>query len=333
MFRMLLVLFSVLITVVPSMLQAVMPSSDGVLRRTVPPTEPRLTVRAATATLFAPGVTRRTGWYDVNKRSNPNHPGGDDRNLCWAASCTNVIAWFLDRCEATGVHDITGQERDPEKIFSRFKHAFKPEGWDPVHGFSWYFTGEFSFGTPTETSSTLRDPTHPGGGFMKSVLYFCDAAFVPIGGRVDGEWGNLEREIPVMENLDGTYYETQELYSHRSFSENIRRQLHYGPSVLTVKTGATSALVSHAVTLWGCAYDVSTGLVSKIYITDSDDEADFAPGAALKPVIVKARQPDQKGIRLEGYRIDNTPYDSLTGALLFYAPDAIRAGAAVSRVQ
>lgn len=50
-------------------------------------------------TLFAEGVTLKSGWYDVNKL----YDGvARDAPLCWLISSMNVAQWFVDRYLALG---------------------------------------------------------------------------------------------------------------------------------------------------------------------------------------------------------------------------------------
>ena len=52
---------------------------------------------AAVTTIFAPGVTKESGWYDTNKAFT-----NQDSQLCWAATATNIVAWWLDTYQRKG---------------------------------------------------------------------------------------------------------------------------------------------------------------------------------------------------------------------------------------
>ncbi|MBR3914656.1 MAG: IdeS/Mac family cysteine endopeptidase, partial [Bacteroidales bacterium] len=52
-----------------------------------------------TTIVFAEGVTVNSGWYDVNKVGMGDN---GDINMCWAASCSNIIQWWQDRYVAAG---------------------------------------------------------------------------------------------------------------------------------------------------------------------------------------------------------------------------------------
>ncbi|MBR6797434.1 MAG: IdeS/Mac family cysteine endopeptidase [Opitutales bacterium] len=52
-----------------------------------------VSVFAGTTTIFAPGVTLESGWYDVNKKSTEQRPQ-KDFSYCWAATASNLIRWW-----------------------------------------------------------------------------------------------------------------------------------------------------------------------------------------------------------------------------------------------
>ena len=136
-------------------------------------------------------------------------------------------------------------------------------------------------------------------------------------------FGNGQVKYPFLEDLNNSYYPTDPFYNHRSFSENIIRGLHYGAAVLTVNKEHGGGMVSHAVTLWGCEYDIRTKLVHKVYMADSDDEEHFKPGQALKPIKIKPRVPDEHGIEMDGYFLGSDPLVRITGAMFLYAPNVL----------
>ena len=66
-----------------------------------------------------------------------------------------------------------------------------------------------------------------------------------------------------------------------------------------VSTSATLASSHHSTTLWGCEYDNATGLVTKIWITDSDDLTSEPKPTVLHECTVSIYEPTGK-IKLEG---------------------------------
>ena len=284
---------------------------------TAPSFDGRLTHSAdgKTATLFAPGVTKNSGWYDTNK-----YWDGLDGRLCWGASCTNAITWYLDNCEKTGYADLTGIERNRAKIFDNFRHNWNPlEGYDPMQGFAWYFTGEvLSGGKPNELIN------YPSGGYLKSLPHCQDSWSIIDPVNDYSVVGNYADKFPFVDDVTEMYYPGNDLYDHASFSKTIKTQLSYGVTVLNVSSDGATATGGHAITLWGCDYDEKTGLINKIYVTDSDDE-DRHPGSYLKELKIKANNPDAYGIKIEGYYLNNsgTPITKITSSTLLYAPDVV----------
>ena len=281
----------------------------------VPSLEGRLTANGdgVHATLFAPYTTRESGWYDQDKVFSTVEGQPNDSELCWAASDANVIAWYLRVMQEQG-KNVSMYDTELLSIFEKFRYNWAREGYDPLMGLSWYFTGKFPTGAPPDNLVHKNS-----GGYLKSIegnnaegwfnLYPANDKFV---------FGNYAQKIPFAQNTDGHYYDGDPLYSHESFSRNIIEQLHYGAVVLTInKENGGSG--SHAVTLWGCDYDMNTGLVTKLYLTDSDDRT-----KAMREVNVTARPGDTGGIKIDmppglSYG-DPSPYTRVTAATVLYAP-------------
>ena len=264
-----------------------------------------------TATLFAPGVNKETGWYDTNK-----YWDGKDGRLCWAASCSNVLAWYLDQCETVGNLDLSSYERDAYDIFEHFRENWNPlEGYDPLNGFAWYFTGNTTDGK--KPSELL---VYPSGGYLRSQPHCGESWSILDPVNQYSVVGNYEEKYPFVDDTVGFYYPGSPLYSLQDFSDTIREQLTYGASVINVSQEGVTATGGHAITLWGCDYNVETGLISRIYVTDSDDESMY-PGNYLKELGIKARVPDREGICITGYYLPGSasPITKLTSSTLLYA--------------
>ncbi|MBP3302456.1 MAG: IdeS/Mac family cysteine endopeptidase [Opitutales bacterium] len=74
---------------------------------------------ASAATLFAPGVTKESGWYDTNKAFT-----NEDSQLCWAATATNVITWWMDNYERGGGIYPEFRQEVRTRFFKIFKLIF-----------------------------------------------------------------------------------------------------------------------------------------------------------------------------------------------------------------
>ena len=249
-----------------------------------------ITAEEVTATgksiVFADGVTLTSGWYDVNKKG-----AGDngDINMCWAAASSNMIQWFQDRYKAAGKTLPAGATDGPGvTTYGRFgpyelelMNVFHSQ-WDNSRGghmqeaIPWYFEGVLNGGEYASAGTQAVPKT--AGGFWKSIwetevypniYHGYENIIVP---------GVIEyRDIYI--TLYNNYYlwgngttfvGTERL---KIFSEHIVEAFEHGMAGLTINLGANLTSASHAVTLWGYEIDNATGLVTRLWITDSDDLA------------------------------------------------------------
>ena len=236
--------------------------------------------------VFADGVTLTSGWYDVNKKG-----AGDngDINMCWAATSSNMIQWFQDHYKAAGKTLPAGATDGPGVTsYTNYgpyelelMNVFHSE-WDNSRGghmqeaIPWYFEGKLNGGEFASPGSQAVPKTE--GGYWKSIW---DTEVYPY---VYHGYENVI--VPGVEGLDlknlyitifNNYYlwgsGTSYLGVERleAFSNLIVETFRYGMAGLTINLGANLNAASHAVTLWGYEIDNATGLVTRLWITDSDD--------------------------------------------------------------
>lgn len=231
--------------------------------------------------LFAEGVSRTSGWYDVNKKAQGNN---GDINMCWAATSSNMIQWWQDRYVAagntlpsgatTGVGTTSYTNYGPYEL--ELMNMFLTEwnndkGCHAVEAIPWYFEG-VNYGESASAGSQAYPLT--AGGYWKDIW--------------SGIYPNLYHEYNYMLNWYHNLYtgsflawtgwdeacsESGPKYgtdAHLAFSNRVIEFLQRGISELTISLNSSGGL-SHATTLWGCEYDKTTGLVTRIWITDSDD--------------------------------------------------------------
>ena len=266
-------------------------------------------VPVSAAELFAPGVTKDSGWYDTNKVFD-----SQDSNLCWAATAANVIAWWMDNYENGGGDLSKISDRSNNQIFQKFKENWNNVGYNNVDGVCWYFTGKFSTGTEPEelkNSST--------GGYLSDIE--------GVGGRnpwniMNGDfkyWGSEITGQTFVNDMSGSYFSDQPLYSYESFSQTILSQLSQGVSMLSVhKINTTVGSSGHSITLWGCEYDEETNLVTKIYVTDSDDASRSQGNDGLKEYRI-IRATSGTGVMMSDYWYGNEQYGRITSSAMMYA--------------
>lgn len=255
---------------------------------------------AGTKTLFAPGVSKEIGWYDTNKS------WSNDTSLCWAASAANVITWWLDRYQEGG-GNVSGLTVRSDEIFQTFIDNWKNEGYDEKDGVCWYFTGKFSAGN---APTNLKNPN--SGGFLKDLPGIGSNAWNLLTFGDFSIYGNIDTYRPFFDYQMGSYYSAQPLYSLESFSRTIIRQLHTG--VVMLKTTGIGIRGEHAITLWGCDYDGQTGLVSHVYITDSDDHRSELRRMAIYPAETGS------GVEMQNYFVGNYRFGGLVDAILLFPP-------------
>ena len=231
--------------------------------------------------VFAEGVTLNSGWYDVNKVGQGDN---GDINMCWAAASSNMIQWFQDRYVAAGKTlpstAITGPGRDGTYELA-LMDMFHSE-WDNSKGghmeeaIPWYFEGKLNGGEFASPGSQAVPLTE--GGYWKSIW---DTEVYP---NIYHEYENVI--VPGVEGLDlknlyitifnnyyhwgdGTPYQGTERLAE--FSKLVVEIFRHGMAGLTISLAANLSSAHHATTLWGYEIDNTTGLLTRIWITDSDD--------------------------------------------------------------
>ena len=249
---------------------------NGVTSNTV--TLTATAVESGTMIVFAEGVTQSSGWYDVNKMA---AGANGDTMMCWAAAASNMIQWWQDGYVAAGnklpsgavtgagtkMHSGTGFSRCYELALMDVFHSQwtnLERGSQSDYAISWYFEGKLNGGN---NASNQAKPT-TSGGYFSSVW---SSIYTKL--YHDYEDGAL----PWMYyDLYTTCYNNYNHWGSKSgneclldFSNYIVEFMGRGIAALTIQPGS-SAL--HAVTLWGYEIDKSSGLVTRLWLTDSDDQ-------------------------------------------------------------
>ena len=240
--------------------------------------------------LFAEGVSITSGWYDVNKKDKGNN---GDINMCWAATASNMIQWWQDRYVAAGNELPAGAVTGPGvtsytnygpyelELMSMFHSEWNNErGCQVVEAIPWYFEG-VNYGQTASEGSQAYPLTE--GGYWKDVwsdiypnLYHeYNYMFNWYKNLYTGSflaWTGWDESCSESAPLSGTD-------AYVAFSRRVIEFLERGVSELTISTNPNGG-TSHATTLWGCEYDNATGLVTRIWITDSDD-LEYGPKQSL----------------------------------------------------
>ena len=221
--------------------------------------------------VFADGVTLTSGWYDTNKRNDGNTHG--DIMMCWAASAANIIEWWQDRYQAAGKSLPQGATTGPGEVYELKTMELFKEQWTTLErgaqvfqAVTWYFEGtnlckDASPGTSAQPvgaggyySSLMTDlRAHMYCGY--DYLYFTDL----YSGEINNyyKWGGGS-------GLTGTD-------RLKAFSDIVVDVMGKGVASMAVALSANLASGHHATTLWGYEIDNATGLITRLWITDSDD--------------------------------------------------------------
>lgn len=210
------------------------------------------TVSAAQA--WVDGVSQSTGWYDANKVS-PYTADGDN-NLCWAASASNLIAWWQDKYQVPA-----GVPNDINNIWATYKNAATEDiGGDTHAAVQWWLTGVY---IPTNDEEADRSIFAQE---KTSVLPAFEGYYYADYGEEMEPWPNYELwqwEYPLEDFLCVDYRTSVT-------SDNIISLVLQGCGMgLGITDDAAS--FGHAITLWGIEYDDSTNTISRMWLTDSDD--------------------------------------------------------------
>lgn len=226
--------------------------------------------------IFAEGVTLTSGWYDVNKVGQGDN---GDIQMCWAASAANMIQWFQDRYVAAGNKlpstAVTGPGKGGTYELA-LMDMFHSE-WDNSLGghvneaIPWYFEGKLNGGEYATAGSQAVPLT--AGGYWKSVW----SKVLP---HLYHEY-EFRLGFTVYNNLYTISYNNYYLWGNGSdllgvdrlqyVTDLVVESIERGVASMTVALSPTLNSNHHAVTLWGYEIDNATGLLSRVWITDSDD--------------------------------------------------------------
>lgn len=208
--------------------------------------------QAAVTTLWVDGVSQSGGWYDANK-ANPGAADGDN-NLCYAASASNLIAWWQSKYTVP-----TGTPNTLDAIWARYKEGSNTDtGGDTGGAVQWWLTGVYMPLSDEEEDRSIFWNT--GSSTLTSFEgYYYDQYNLTMW----GDYGFYEFLCPD----DRPSSEDSYL---RSIGSKMLNLVGRGCGMgLSIADDAGS--LAHAITLWGIEYDNASNVISKLWLTDSDD--------------------------------------------------------------
>ena len=227
--------------------------------------------------VFAEGVSRTTGWYDVNKKATGLN---GDINMCWAAASSNIIQWWQDRYVAAGntlpsgaisgrgTTSYTNYGPYELELMNMFLTQWNNEkGGHMEQAIPWYFEGVLN-GGELATSGSQAYPLIAGGYFSSVWSSITPYMYSGYGSNVG--YATCYNNYYIWGN-GSSYTGTDRL---KKFSDLVVEAFEHGMAGLTISLSATLSSTHHATTLWGYEIDKTTGLLTRVWITDSDDLED-----------------------------------------------------------
>lgn len=179
-----------------------------------------------------------TGWYDANKAWD-----ADDSLLCWAATCSNMIAWWQSQ---NGYEDV-----NLTSIWDEYRSTFENNGGIIAQGVSWWLDGTGA--GPNNYENHLKPGVTDAGG--AHYAEYLDRGVV--------ESGNSENIVII----------SSFVYGAAAFSKQLVDYIDRG---YCVGANFTKNSQGHAKTIWGVGCD-ENGLVTTLYMSDSDDHSRGTP--------------------------------------------------------
>ena len=184
------------------------------------------------------GTSQTEGWYDVNKTFSQDFP---DSQMCWAASASNMLAWWQDHNPEYNDLAAMNNPRGGQEIFDTFKTAYENDGGIQAYGILWYLQGD----TNEDYLPPLTEEGKEMGGYYGNAIT------------------QIYSERPIRLGL----YDVRVADSASIVSGFLKDCIVEGYSVGLGVYGD----ISHAVTLWGIDYNEETQMIETMYLTDSDD--------------------------------------------------------------
>lgn len=204
------------------------------------------------------------GWLDANKRWRLYSDGLQ----CWAATCSNLVTWWQQQ-NAEFIPDRAPTEL--ADVWNTYRLTFDNEGGDIGQGLHWWLDGDYGKGLgEKELKGRIGDFVYgeatlkrEDGGFYKGSLWQ---------GIVEG------RDLYTISPVGSTLKEMSS-----SLVSAISQGYGVGLSWVTPSSFTTSGTMGHAVTVWGAVYDTESGLLTALYLTDSDDEKTELTKVGIQP--------------------------------------------------
>ncbi|MDO5450987.1 MAG: hypothetical protein Q4F30_08875 [Akkermansia sp.] len=192
---------------------------------------------AAIHTYMLRGVTESKGWYDADKS------GPADNQMCWAASAANMIAWWQDRNA-----DTHGQTNAPKgnAVWETMKKSFGNTPGSPMAATNWWFSKAIN---PKPRS--IKDDSN--GGYYGDII--------------SGKKFSVD------------LHQGPSFGSQLSLSERLKELIVAGNGMCVGIQRVNGTQIQgggHMISLWGIDFDEDKKVVTRVYLSDSDDALGYS---------------------------------------------------------
>lgn len=223
--------------------------------------------------IWVEGVSRESGWVDINKTKNNeknaynghdyagegngtsgwfyNDYNNGDGFLCWAASAADILTWWHEQNPGAAKENPVAPSTKDD-IWNAFRQNFYNDSGSTEKGIEWYMDG-----TTYKANPTPKESAKNSGSYYADLE--CDSQYRPC-------ISYDPRFTPWMEWMPDAELGDVDIW--RDIATDMADYISNG-YIITLGIGGLNG-TKHAVTLWGL--DISDeGYLTKMWITDSDD--------------------------------------------------------------
>lgn len=199
------------------------------------------------------------GWTDTNKDNKYDESESGDGLYCWASTATNVITWWQEQnpiAAALAEKAPQGQQ----EVWNNLRNTFRNDSGSAGEAIDWFFTGY----QPQQPG--FRPGADKTGAYYSGVGYTnYDCTLVDPRSFKGTGWTEQDNDLVWSADL-----EDQSVDQALLFSNTLRGYLEKG---YAISLGVAGGYIpyKHALMLWGAEFDDKTGLLTTMYVTDSDD--------------------------------------------------------------
>lgn len=207
-----------------------------------------------TGTVWANGVSQADGWYDANKIDNSD--GDADDYMCYAASASNLIAWWQNGGNVNTVPSTTPTELDD--IWQTFldNNLDYEEGGDTLASINWWISGVYAPETKEEWNRYFADESREN----------LPLTLAPFSGYYFDQYGLTKTDL---EDFLADVWNIEESEESASVISLEFTELFNDGAGISLAIVSDETEMAHAITLWGAEY--VNGNLAKLWLTDSDD--------------------------------------------------------------